>query len=223
MAVQEEGFIGRMVGGMIRRTLKKQFHSVYWRPPNPVPSGPVIFTCSHTMWHDGYLMYRAVMELGLPTLDWIAEFDAFPLFRKVGGLSYPPNDPARRAATLRESIRLMKNEKRSLILFSDGNLRRPYEDWQVGRAVEVVAKHVPEATVLPVAIRAELSLHQRPVAYLWFGEPLMRGENLKERAKEEIAAMLKPQEDGQWQLLMQGTLDVNERMDMRKAPRFGQR
>lgn len=220
MAVQEEGFIGRMVGGMIRRTLKQQFHTIYWRPPDPVPSGPVIFTCSHTMWHDGYLMFKAVSELGIPTLDWIAEFDAFPLFRKVGGLPYPPNDPTRRAATLRESIRLMKTEKRSLILFSDGSLRRPHEDWQVGRAVEVVAKHVPEATILPVAIRAELSLHQRPVAYLSFGKPLERGEHLKERAKAEISSMLKPCDEQPWQLLMTGTLDVNERMDMRKAPRF---
>lgn len=223
MAVQEEGFIGRMVGGMIRRTLKQQFHTVYWKPPDPVPAGPVIFTCSHTMWHDGYLMFKAVTELGLQTLDWIAEFDAFPLFRKVGGLPYPPNDPARRAATLRESIRLMNAEKRSLILFSDGNLRRPHEEWHVGRAVEVVAKHVPEATILPVAIRAEVSLHQRPVAYLCFGQPLARGENLKERAKEEISVMLKPDDNAAWQLLMTGTLDVNERMDMRKAPRFPKR
>lgn len=223
MAVQEEGFIGRMVGGMIRRTLKQQFHSIYWRPPDPVPSGPVIFVCSHTMWHDGYLMFKAVTELKLPTLDWIAEFDAFPLFRKVGGLPYPPNDPTRRASTLRESIRLMKAEKRSLILFSDGNLRRPHEDWQVGRAAEVVARHVPEATILPVAIRAELSLHQRPSAYLWFGEPLLRGTDLKERAKEEISKMLDSRDEEPWSLLMQGTLDVNERMDMRQAPRFKKR
>lgn len=220
MPVQEDGFIGRMVGGMIRRTLKKQFHTIYWLPPDPVPTGPVIFVCSHTMWHDGYLMFRAVTELGIPTLDWIAEFDSFPFFRKVGGLPYPPHDPARRAATLRESIRLMKSEGWSLILFADGNLKRPHEEWQVGRACEVIKKHVPEAVVIPVALRSELSLHQRPEAFIWFGDPLPPGENLKERAKTRLDEMLSNYDSGLWKPLMTGTLDVNERMDMRKAPKF---
>lgn len=224
--VQEQGLLGRMVGGMIRRSVIKSFHTVYWKPPLAPLEAPVVFLCSHHSWHDGYLMFLAVSKLGIPTLDWIAEYDAFPLFAKVGGLPYPPNDPARRAGTARRTIRMLQ-EGWSLILFADGVLRRPDEPWEVGTAAPLIARQVPHAALVPVAIRCQLSMHQRPEAFLEFGEPLPwmdaradRGAAIRQEAKARLSAMLSSPIGvlSDWQVLQNGTLDVNERWDMRRIP-----
>ncbi len=220
---QEEGLIGRLVGGMIRRSVKKQFRRVYWSPPARMPEGPVVFVCTHHGWFDGYLMFHVVSRLGKRSLDWIQEFGAFPLFRYVGGMPFPLGDAAGRAKTLRQTVRLMRGEKRSLVLFAEGTLHVGPEIWEIGDSLRFIAKQVPEATLIPTAIHYQLGIHQRPEAFIAFGEPLVRGENLLAEAREKLQALLDQtserakQSDG-FEILVQGTLDVNERMDMRQIP-----
>lgn len=209
---QEQGLIGRMVGGMIRRSVRARFRRVHWRPPESPLSAPVVFACNHHGWHDGYLMFHAVTALGLPSLDWIEEFDAFPLFRTVGGMPFPRGDHAARAATIRRTIRLMREERRSLILFADGVLRRPEEPWQFGKALPLVAKKVPDAAIIPVAIRYDMSIHERPEAYLEFGAPTS-----PEEAAQTVKQMLAEMDlTAEWQTLAAGTGDVNERWGMNR-------
>jgi 1-acyl-sn-glycerol-3-phosphate acyltransferase len=173
-------------------------------------------------------MFLAVSRLQIRSLDWIAEFDAFPLFRKVGGLPFPPSDPARRTATIRETLRLMREEGRSLIVFADGTLRRPGEPWEVGRAVELTAGCRPGVLVVPVSIVYDISIHQRPEAFLAFGVPIDpdqhrgKGELCRE-AKRRILALTEEShgslgQESRWEVLQNCLLDVNERFDMRKAP-----
>lgn len=225
---QEEGLVGRLVGGMIRRSVRQCFRRVYWRPPSVPLQGPVVFAVNHTGWHDGYLMFLAVSRLQVRSLDWIAEFDAFPLFRKVGGLPFPPGDAARRTATIRETLRLIREEGRSLIVFADGTLRRPGEPWEVGRAVELAAGCRPGVQVVPVSIVYDMSIHQRPEAFLSFGAPIdpadfsEKGQLCRE-AKSRIEALTYESQrmfgqESCWEVLHNCLLDVNERFDMRKAP-----
>ncbi len=211
---QEQGLIGRMVGGMIRRTVRARFRRVCWHPPAAQLTAPVIFACNHHGWHDGYLMFHAVTQLELPSVDWIEEFDAFPLFRTVGGMPFPRGDHAARAATIRRTIRLMREESRSLILFADGVLRRPEEPWEFGKALPLIAKKVPGAAVIPVAIRYDMSIHERPEVYLEFGPP-----TTPEEATQTVQRMLAEMDlSGHWETLAKGTGDVNERWGLnRKA------
>jgi 1-acyl-sn-glycerol-3-phosphate acyltransferase len=225
---QERGLAGMMVGSMIRRSVGQCFRRVYWSPPPMFPEGPVVFACSHHGWHDGYLMFQAVKALNKPTLDWIAEFDAFPLFRMVGGLPFPPADPARRAATVRETWKLMRDEGWSLMVFGDGELKRSSEPWTVGSAVEAAVRTVPGVQIVPVAISYDMSVHQRPEAYLWFDAPITPEEgwergSLCAQAKERIEVLLMESrrifgQEHKWQPLQNCRLDVNERWDVRKSP-----
>ncbi|CAN5481341.1 hypothetical protein BH11ARM2_BH11ARM2_07470 [soil metagenome] len=201
---------------MIRGNVRKAFHTVRWRPPAHLPDGPKIFATNHHGWHDGYLMYIACTALGVPVVDWIAEFDAFPLFAKVGGMPFPPNDAGRRAATVRKTIRLMKGEGRSLILFAEGVLHRPPELMPFGRSLELVAEKTG-AAVIPVAIRYEIAMHERPEPFLLFGSPVEPGPKLSERSRLAVrklldeGAMLIRHDEDSLQTLVQGTKDVNER------------
>jgi 1-acyl-sn-glycerol-3-phosphate acyltransferase len=223
---QVQGLAGRMVDSMIRRSVRKGFRGVYWIPPaEPLPA-PVVLVPNHHGWHDGYVMYHAITKMNLVALDWIQEFDSFPLFAKVGGMPFPKDNPTRRAMTVRKTIRLMREEKRSLILFAEQELHRPPEILPFGKALQTVVKHVPEASVVPVAIRYELSLHERPECFLMFGKPLKAeaatGVATRLAVKsllDELAVKVGFGRD-QFEELAKGTLDVNERMDMRQIPGF---
>lgn len=218
---QQEGILGLAVDRMIRRAVRKSFHTVHWaRPANVTP--PAIFVANHHGWHDGYLMYLAATALNIRVVDWIQEYDAFPLFGKVGGMRFPADDPAARAATIRRTIRLMREEGRSLLLFAEGHLHRPPGLMAFGKALDTVAGAVPNVSVVPVALRYELSMHERPEAWIRFGDPIALGDRLGARTRLAVAEGLDalagevrftPE---RFQVLARGTLDVNERWGMRK-------
>ncbi len=207
---------------MIRRSVRKAFHTVHWSPPVESPRPPTIFVANHHGWHDGYLMYLAATRLGVRVVDWIAEFDAFPLFAKVGGMRFPADDPAARAATIKRTIRLMRDDGRSLLLFAEGVLHRPPGLLPFGKALETVARSVPGVRVVPVAIHYQLAMHERPEAWLRFGPEVASGADLSARARLTVAEGLdalageirfSPE---RFETLAKGTLDVNERWDVRR-------
>ena len=209
---------------MIRRSVRKAFHTVSWNSPVK-PEAPAILVANHHGWHDGYLMYLAATRMGLRVVDWIAEYGAFPLFGKVGGMPFPPDDPAVRAATIRRTIRLMREERRSLLLFAEGTLHRPPGLLPFGKALETVARSVPGVRVVPVAIHYELAMHERPEAWLRFGAEMLPGDGLATRTRLAVAEGLDAVAGesrfalDRYAVLARGTLDVNERWDFRRLKR----
>lgn len=216
---QIQGPVGRFVAGMIRRTVRARFRALLWFRPADPPPFPSIFVTSHHGWHDGYVMFHVLERLGHPFYDWVQEFDAFPAFRFVGGLPFPVGDPARRAASVRTAVRALRERRRSLLLFAEGVLHPPPDLLPFGRSLEVVARQAPEAAIIPVGLRYEMALHERPEALIALGPPIAAGDGLLERARDAVAEQLQrlaqaSRED--LEVLTWGTKDVNERLDMRK-------
>lgn len=204
-----------MVGGMIRRTLRARFRTVYWNQPGAV-QGPVILAANHHCWHDGYLMYALVKRLGLISVLWAEEYAAFPLFGKIGALPYPVGDAGARAVTLRHSLEALA-QGRSLCVFAEGVLHTPPDVWPVGRAVPWLSRKsgVP---VLPLGFRVEMSMHERPEAWVCVGEPLPVGADEQSIGQAIEFCLEQTRRAGvDWPILVQGTLDVNERWDVRKV------
>lgn len=219
---QEEGLIGRLVGGMIRRSVRRSFRNVYWDGDwAGLPNGPVVFVCNHHGWFDGYVMFHVVSALGKRSLDWIEEFGAFPLFRKVGGRPFPVGDAAARAKTVRETIRLMNTEGRSLVLFAEGVLHSPPDVWEFGKSLDLIARKVDGAEIVPVAIAYRMGLHERPEAYIRIGRSLGRGAAAAALAEDEVRRLLTSldediRQERTFPILVDGTPSVNERWDMRR-------
>lgn len=216
--MQEEGLLGRLVGTMIRSSVRKHFHTVYWSQPRETPPEPCIFYCNHHGWMDGYLMFHLITRLGIRGRLWIEEFNAFPLFRYVGGLPFAPGSQAERLATIRQTIRELKSGTRSLVLFPEGVLHRPPELLPFQRGLELLATKCQDVKLVPVAIRYELSMHSRPEAWIRVGEP-HAFESLID-TQNRLQCMLNS-EKKDFEVLVHGTKDVNEKMDMRRAPGFG--
>lgn len=212
---QERGIIGKAVGGMIRRSVRRQFRNVYYRLDpyweNPSP-GPYIFVANHHGWHDGYLLFHLVSKLKTPSLDWIQEFASFPLFAHVGGMPFPANDATTRATTIRRTVRSMREEKRSLVLFAEGILHRGPDLLPFGSSLDFIRRHVPEALPVPVAIVYDYGKHERQEAFLNVGRPsLSPREDL-----ESLLNQTRSQLDEVWPILARGTPDVNERWYARR-------
>ena len=164
-------------------------------------------------------MFHAITKLGIRSLDWIEEYDTFPLFGKVGGMRFPRGDVIARANTLRTTIKKMRSEGRSLVVFPEGVLHRPSDLLSFGRALETVAKKVPNVDLVPVAIVYELSMHERPEAWLSFGEP-HKFDSLpqcEDNLKTQLTGLKESIKANQvFEVLASGTPSVNERMSMKR-------
>lgn len=216
---QERGLAGKLVGSIIRRSVRARFHTVHWTPV-VAPKPPVVFYANHHGWMDGYLMFHLVTRLGIRSLDWIEEFDAFPLFARVGGIRFAKDDPLGRATAVRQTIRQM-NKGASLVLFPEGKLHRPPDLLPFGRGLEVIAKKVTGVSLIPVAIHYEQSMHERPEAWLSLGEAHLF-ETLaacQVRLNRQLSGLRTAvASDQSFDVLVAGTRDVNERMSMARKP-----
>ena len=209
---------------MIRRTVRRRFRAVYWNRP-PQRLGPrTVFVVNHHGWHDGYLMFHVVSQLQTPTLDWIQEYASFPLFGRIGGMPFPADKPQVRAATIRQTIRKMTSEGWSLCLFAEGTLHRPPDVWPLGRSLDLIRRQVPDAVIVPVALVYDMSLHERPEAFVRLGEPILpRSETDVHATLVELLQSVRhdvQHHPDAFEVLVRGTLDVNERWDVRRAPRL---
>jgi 1-acyl-sn-glycerol-3-phosphate acyltransferase len=207
---------------MIRRSVRQRFHSVLLYREIPAIYTPAVLYANHHGWHDGYLAFHLLQRLKIEAVDWIQEFDAFPLFRFVGGMPFPLDDAARRITTIRRTLRLMRETKRSLLIFAEGTLHRAPEILPLGRALQVVGERVPNAVFVPLAIVYEMSLHERPQAYLSLGEPskFTDLEDLRRSLERELETLkVQIREGANFEVLVRGTADVNERWDMRRLKR----
>jgi len=202
---------------MIRRSLRARFHQIGWEPfaPESLPSGPLILYANHHTWFDGYLMYALVTQLKVRCVDWITEFHAFPLFARVGGMPFPAEDPAVRSRTIRSTLRLMRDEGRSLVIFPEGVLHPGPEVMPFGRALALIQRQVPHAHLVPVAIHTTFDLHERPEAWLRLGEPIRASscDDPRDALVKLGQGLVVSVRDNPAEFcgLSPGTLDVNER------------
>lgn len=205
---QTRGPLGALVERLLRSGVRRGFHTVWWRPPmEPLPR-PSVLVANHHGWFDGHLLFLAVRRLGIPTVLWVERLREFPFFAAVGAMPFPKEEPAQRAATIRRTVRWMR-QGGCLALFPEGELHRPPDLLPMGRSLGLLQRLVPEAPLVPVAIRYEMGIHQRPEAWLSFGAPqepcgiaASLGSMLADRglAGFEVLARGTPDDDEKWRL-----------------------
>lgn len=164
-----------IVEAMLRFDLRRAFRHVYWvgEWPPPLPDGPVIAYANHHHYYDGHLGWLLFQEhLNHSATLWMAEWDRFPFFGAVGAQPFPPDDPSRRAATLRRTARRFRDTPRTvLIYYPEGELRSP-DDGIASfdrEALHRLASLYPKAQWFPLAIHVTWCGHARPTALLTGG------------------------------------------------------
>jgi len=165
------------VAAMMRRDLRTSFRRICWVGdwPPPLPDGPVILYANHHHYYDGHLTWLVATErLGRPSTLWMADYDRFPFFAAVGVQPFPPDDPTRRAATIRRTARRFREAPRTvMVYFPEGELLSPdggVRDFS-SDAAQRIGRLYPDATWWPVAIHVTWWGESSPTALLTGGTP----------------------------------------------------
>lgn len=228
----------RFAARIIRNDLRRTFRRVVWvgeRPWEPPvalpPDRPVVLYSNHHYFHDGYLLWLLTNGvLGRPPVLWMQDWARAPLFGPLGALPFPADDNAARRATVRETLRRLRDAPRSVFLyFPEGSLRPPdlgLGAFEESRLVRMARLLPEEVCWWPVAIRVTWWGEDRPTALLTGGRP---HESPDGREAERLAALLErlgqshPGDPDAATVLMEGRRSLHERWDLSPlAPLFRQ-
>lgn len=217
-----------LVEALLRYDLRRAFRRVCWVGawPPALPDGPVIAYANHHHYYDGHLGWLLFQRrLGRPATLWMAEWDRFPFFGAVGAQPFPPDAPARRAATLRRTARRFRATPRTvLIYYPEGELRapdggvRPFDP----EATERLARLYPDARWWPFAVHVTWRGSARPTALLTGGPAHEADGHERERLADHWTA-LRRADPGPLRPLLDGTRSASERWSFSFAASFFER
>lgn len=218
----------RLVEAFLWFDLYRAFRRVCWVgdwPPD-LPDGPVIAYANHHHFYDGHLAWLLFQsQLDRPPTLWMAEWDRFPFFAAVGAQPFPPDDPLRRAATLRRTARRFRTQLRTvLVYYPEGTLHSPDAGIRSfdASAVKRLARLYPEATWWPYAVHVTWCGNSSPTVLLTGGPP--HEVDGTERARlERLWHDLRGPEDRSTHTLLHGSRGLEEWWDFSFAASFFER
>jgi 1-acyl-sn-glycerol-3-phosphate acyltransferase len=217
-----------LVEALLQFDLRRAFRRVCWVGdwPPPLPDGPVIAYSNHHHFYDGNLAWLLIQEqLGRPPTIWMAEWDRFPFFAAVGAQPFPPDDSARRAATIRRTGRRFRAQPRTvLVYYPAGTLHRPEDGIGTvdASAVDRLARLYPEATWWPYAVHVTWWNETAPTALLTGGSPHEADGREHERLQDLWHALQAPTTQPT-RTLMEGSGSLEEWWDFSFAAPFFER
>jgi len=213
---------------LLRYDLHRAFRRVCWVGdwPPPLPDGPVIAYANHHHYYDGHLGWLLFQKrLGRPATLWMAEWDRFPFFGAVGAQPFPPDNPSRRAATLRRTARRFRSAPQTvLIYYPEGELRspdggvRPFD----ANAVARLARLYPEARWWPFTVHVTWRGYARPTAFLTGGPAHEHDGRERKRLINHRSSLQSPSPEPRTSLL-DGTRSASERWSFSFARSFFER
>lgn len=213
---------------MLRSDLRRAFRRVCWVGPwpPPLPDGPVIAYANHHHYYDGHLGWLLFQEhLNQSATLWMAEWDRFPFFGAVGAQPFPPDEPDRRAATLRRTARRFRSTPNTvLIYFPEGTLSAPDGGLAAfdTAVLQRLAGLYPEAQWWPVALHVTWRGHARPIALLSGGPAHEANGCERERLAEHWEALQDPDPTPQ-HVLLNGRRSASEIWSFSFASSFFER
>jgi len=101
-------------------------------------------------------------------------------------------------------------------------LHEPPELLPFGQSLDLISRKVKNVPIVPVAIRYQMSVHERPECFISFGSPVSCADEAHLGVERLLASSSSLSREA-FSLLAIGTKDVNERMDMRNVPFLGKR
>lgn len=166
--------------GMLRRAFARVWVG---GPPLPSDDGPTITYLNHSAWWDPilchYLSHDVFARDGYGLMEG-AQLVKYPFFRRIGcfGAVGPDGEPGAlnaedaRGLALYAARTLRGGPRRTLWIFPQGALLPPRVPLVFRSGVARLGRAVPEAPLIPLAVRYEVRAEQRPEVFVRVGEPL---------------------------------------------------
>jgi 1-acyl-sn-glycerol-3-phosphate acyltransferase len=169
--------LDRLYAAYGRRLLRRAFAAVWLGGAQwPDDRAPAIAVLNHSAWWDPivalFLSHDLFRRDGYGIMQG-AQLERFPFFRRVGafGASSDSLQDARNLADYAARV-LRAGSRRTLWVFPQGALVPARAPLRFRSGAARIARLVPEATVVPLALRYEQRAEQRPELFVRVGEPL---------------------------------------------------
>ena len=187
-----------------RRLLRRAFARVWvGGAPWPEGGGPVIAYVNHSAWWDPvlalFLSHDVFRRDGYGLMEG-AQLVRYPFFRRIGCFGATMEHPAEDARGLAlYAARLLRGARpdgvpRTLWIFPQGALLPARVPLAFRSGLARFSRAVPDALLLPVAVRYETRAAQRPECFVRVGAPVHPGSDpparltrrLEQRLREEL-------------------------------------
>lgn len=222
-------FLHALVRRLMRRSLHAAYRRVCWAgSPPDLPAGvPVVAYANHHHFFDGYLMDVVVDAiLDRPGITWMEDWDRFPFFAAAGACPFPKDDPRRRAATLRHTVRRFRADPSTvLVYFPEGRLHAP-EEGVLSLDTEALARLdrlLPEKLWWPVGIHATWWGEAQPTALLGGGTPHATADGRERDRLDALVRRLRATHPQEARVLLQGRRSPQETWNFAFSRRFFER
>ena len=188
-----------------RRMLRRAFARVWvGGAPLPLGDGPTIVYLNHSAWWDPILCHflsHAVLRRDGYGLMEGAQLLRYPFFRRIGcfGAASPDGEPGAlhaedaRGLALYAARMLRGGPRRTLWIFPQGALLPPRVALVFRSGVARIGRAVPEAPLIPLAVRYELRAEERPEVFVRVGDPVqgVQHPDAPARATRRLEARLR--------------------------------
>jgi len=136
---------------------------------------PTLLYANHSNWWDGFIAYQ------LSTKRWkaddylmmdIEQMRKYSFFKYVGVFSVDRNDPKEAMESINYIVGLLKDTKRFLWIFPQGLMQpQDFRPIKFYSGITKIAEKLGKINLVPVAIRYEFLMEQRPEVFIKIGEP----------------------------------------------------
>lgn len=221
------GRLARRVGyRLLERTLRRALRRIVWVGDfSPPPADtPAVLLANHHLFHDALVLGWIIARvLGRRGIVWMEELDRFPFLAPLGPLPFPADDPARRITTIRRSIRAMRGDPRTALLyFPEGELHdaddgvAPFPPDRLMR----LAQALPTAWWWPVALRLGGAHEARPIVWVTGAEPQRDVRGTERETLETLLRRLAAPAASPQTVLLEGKPGPHERWDFSALARL---
>ncbi len=144
--------------------------------PPPFPNRPLIIYCNHPSWWDPALLLLALPGLirrrGYGPMD-ATELQRYALFQRMGLFGVEPATPRGAAAFLRTATEILTQPDTCLVITAEGTFTDPrLRPIRLRPGIAHLARRLPNAVILPLALEYSFWNESKPEALLCFGPPV---------------------------------------------------
>ncbi|SDT98158.1 1-acyl-sn-glycerol-3-phosphate acyltransferase [Verrucomicrobium sp. GAS474] len=173
--------VDALFGLYTRSRVRAAFHGVHLRgaahftPAHLPPGKPVLALVNHTNWWDLFLLHRLTRLVPHKAhYGMMEERNLAPhrFLRGLGLFSVDLETPGRAALGLRRAVRHLRQPDVLLWLFPQGRIEAPGLPGAVRPGAAWLAARVPDAVVLPIALRYEFFREERPAVLVEAAAPV---------------------------------------------------
>ena len=196
-------FIGSLFALYHRRLLKKHFFRVHLSGFENLElidkSLPVIMFANHSNWWDGFIAYlltnRYLKKDDYLMMD-IEQMKKYQFFKYIGTFSVNRNVPAEAVRSINYAADLLRSTNKYLWIFPQGEMlpqdARPLKFYS---GITKIAERTGNVNLVPVCIRYEFIMEQRPEVFISIGKPEIVNGNVSMELTEKLRSALESQLD----------------------------